>query len=660
MARSDRSSVDGSITSDGSNDDEQAVGPTSPVTLGQPTPWDRPVTPRISINTSARVDSLASPKSPISPSRWQEALDNLPEAVATTAAPGKPAVPNARFKAAILKVIKVNRMRIMSDEEPGIDPKSMRTGALYAHIKEQCSIEVIDYGAVRYKSTTLTNQELDAHISQESKTRPLWSKVRWINIGGVSWDVIRCLSLRYNIHPLAIEDMLHNRQTYSSKADYYSQHLFIRLLCHTLADEQPHSSQPSDTGSPTTYTSQQQFTGPPGEDTKFESVRTMPGSLGVPETHVRRRTDPVTNEEKGIPHRPILKSIASMALGGAQPWAGHRATGDHLDPESAWAKSVYPDLGAPIGQGTFSRKYATTMASMFSGGSSVAQMAVNELKKADRVQVNLRNLFVVMLRDGTLITIHQDPGNNFFAPILNRLRQRDTLLRNSSDSSMLLQNVLDLVVDNAVEVVDKYQQVLLQHERDILIRPKVSTVRSLHIASADIAMHKRTLSPIKTLIYGLRRYDLDRCIATANPHAPGYDPKKVEGFLSHKSKIYLADVMDHTDYILASLDMFGTVTENLIAYTFNQVSYDMNTTVRTLTIMTVIFFPLTFLTGYFGMNFIVMNSVKMHSELMFWEIALPVMTCVILIAFWENLVSVAHFIQKRKLQARIREMMYAG
>lgn len=37
--------------------------------------------------------------------------------------------------------------------------------------------------------------------------------------------------------------------------------------------------------------------------------------------------------------------------------------------------------------------------------------------------------------------------------------------------------------------------------------------------------------------------------------------------------------MDHMDYILASLDMFGTMTENLIAYTFNTVSYDMNTTV---------------------------------------------------------------------------------
>lgn len=52
-------------------------------------------------------------------------------------------------------------------------------------------------------------------------------------------------------------------------------------------------------------------------------------------------------------------------------------------------------------------------------------------------------------------------------------------------------------------------------------------------------MHKRTLDPIKTLIYGLGRYDQVRCIAAANSNAPGYDASKIQGFLSHKTKIYL-------------------------------------------------------------------------------------------------------------------------
>jgi len=38
-----------------------------------------------------------------------------------------------------------------------------------------------------------------------------------------------------DIHPLALEDLLHQRGPHArSKADYYPQHLFVRVLCHTL------------------------------------------------------------------------------------------------------------------------------------------------------------------------------------------------------------------------------------------------------------------------------------------------------------------------------------------------------------------------------------------------------------------------------------------
>lgn len=89
---------------------------------------------------------------------------------------------------------------------------------------------------------------------------------------------------------------------------------------------------------------------------------------------------------------------------------------------------------------------------------------------------------------------------------------------------------------------------------------------TVHILQGDLILHKRTLEPIKTVIYGLRRYDVDRVAALSERHDPS---DKVEGYMSHKSKIYLADVYDHMEYILTSLDMFAGVSENLINYTFN-------------------------------------------------------------------------------------------
>lgn len=88
--------------------------------------------------------------------------------------------------------------------------------------------------------------------------------------------------------------------------------------------------------------------------------------------------------------------------------------------------------------------------------------------------------------------------------------------------------------------------------------------------SGDLTLHKRTLEPIKTLVYGLRRYDVDRCAALISSQGVNVvSMPKVDGFMSHKAKIYLADVYDHMDYIIGSFDMFSNVAENLINFTFN-------------------------------------------------------------------------------------------
>jgi hypothetical protein len=60
----------------------------------------------------------------------------------------------------------------------------------------------------------------------------------------------------------------------------------------------------------------------------------------------------------------------------------------------------------------------------------------------------------------------------------------------------------------------------------------------VHILSGDLILHKRTLGPIKTLVYGLRRYDVDRCAALVEGNS-----KNVVGYMSAKSNIYLVSAV---------------------------------------------------------------------------------------------------------------------
>lgn len=91
----------------------------------------------------------------------------------------------------------------------------------------------------------------------------------------------------------------------------------------------------------------------------------------------------------------------------------------------------------------------------------------------------------------------------------------------------------------------------------------VSNNHVVHVMSGDLTIRKRALTPIKALIYGLRRYDLERSAAVQG------GGKAVVGYMSTKTKIYLADVYDHIDFILASLDMYSAMTENLIRFSFD-------------------------------------------------------------------------------------------
>jgi len=277
------------------------------------------------------------------------------------------------------------------------------------------------------------------------------------------------------------------------------------------------------------------------------------------------------------------------------------------------------------------------------------------VKSGERVEVDVSSMYLFLYRDGTVISIHPTPDLTFTSPIAQRLRPLDTVLRKSADPSLLIHAILDLVVDKALQVIDQYHKNINKYEHDILMRPKMKTVRQLHILSGDLILHKRTLEPIKTLVYGLRRYDVDRCAALLDSSDPNNKDVQVVGFMSHKSKIYLADVYDHMEYILTSLDMFAGIAENLIGYTFNMASYEMNEVMRRLTLATIIFLPMTVLTGYFGMNFTRFWSVNNNSDLFFWELAIPLLVLVVAISLYPDVKKIWHIIQKRTVAKKALE-----
>lgn len=82
--------------------------------------------------------------------------------------------------------------------EPGIDVRRESASLAYGHIKKNCVIEIADYSTVRSSFGKMTNREFVNYLNDPAASeRESWVKVRWINIGGVSWDVVRALAIKY-------------------------------------------------------------------------------------------------------------------------------------------------------------------------------------------------------------------------------------------------------------------------------------------------------------------------------------------------------------------------------------------------------------------------------------------------------------------------------
>ncbi|KAF9486439.1 hypothetical protein BDN70DRAFT_869982 [Pholiota conissans] len=539
--------------------------------------------------------------------------------------------------------------------EPGVNPLSGRAIAAYSHFKQECVIDIIDYDCDDIQLRRFSNEGLISLMKEpgprgylNDAQKPLPTRmVRWISIGGIDWEVLSAIAVRYKLHSLALEDILHEQGHNHSKADYYAGHLFIRVLSHSVKVVAP-------------------------EDDLDGPETSEPGSV---------QKDPATAMQ---PADVDLEEGGYVLLGKA---TNDNATMSRTKPETSFE---FPhSFHSPL-------KRRFTGLSGFGGPARESRNKAIEKLKGDRVAVKHEPMFIFFLSDGTVISIHTSPSLEFSLPIKERLNLPDSILRVSEDASLLVEALLDLVVDRILEVIDEYQVKLSELEHDILLRPVMKSVRSLHILSGDLIMEKRTMDPIRSMIYNLRHHDLQHCQAlsdslakesrfldarnlkTAAEHEdqeagarreretqsiasefdadpgdadaerPGTTVLPVRGYFSFQAKVYLADVSDHMDFALSSLDMFDDMSENLLNFAFNIASYDMNVIMNRLTITTIVFLPLTLLTGYFGMNFTAFWSINNNSDLFFWKLAIPIMAVLIPMLMFGDIKSFIRYTMRRK------------
>lgn len=235
---------------------------------------------------------------------------------------------------------------------------------------------------------------------------------------------------------------------------------------------------------------------------------------------------------------------------------------------------------------------------------------------------------LMLYPDNTVISFFESSADDIERPILHRLSTPDTILRRSCDASMLVQAIIDAIIDLAIPVSTAYQGLIGELELDVLTEPSIKHTTSLYIMTSEISMMRGFVSPIINLINALRDH---KSLAVATGVGGRGEIKQASSGvkISAMAQTYLGDVEDHLVLITDYFDSMRRSCDNMIDLIFNTISAYQNESMKQLTVVTIIFLPLSFLTGYFGMNITDFPSIH-HNESYFWIIALPVAFGVIL------------------------------
>ncbi|KAF5136317.1 hypothetical protein E5D57_000077 [Metarhizium anisopliae] len=100
--------------------------------------------------------------------------------------------------------------------EPGYDPELPDGGhASMPALSAECDITVVDFALERVAKQHFKNESFIAFLD---KPKEAWAKCRWINVNGLSWDVIQAVGTNKGLHKLALEDVMNLRNR--TKADW--------------------------------------------------------------------------------------------------------------------------------------------------------------------------------------------------------------------------------------------------------------------------------------------------------------------------------------------------------------------------------------------------------------------------------------------------------
>lgn len=207
----------------------------------------------------------------------------------------------------------------------------------------------------------------------------------------------------------------------------------------------------------------------------------------------------------------------------------------------------------------------------------------NECIKSEQVSFVLAKTYV--------ISFQEDIGD-LFDPIRMRMRDQKSKIRAEAGNDYLLYRLIDVVVDNYFLLLERIGDRIDDLEEEIMAKADDNVLQKIQDLKNDLLTMRRAVYPLRDLLSTLTKEDVK--------------------LVGKKTQRYFRDTYDHAVQVIETIEMFREMIASLRDNYHAHLNIEMNKTIRTLTIITVIFIPLTFIAGVYGMNFDFMPELHWH------------------------------------------------
>ncbi|GAB3956320.1 magnesium/cobalt transporter CorA [Spirosoma harenae] len=211
----------------------------------------------------------------------------------------------------------------------------------------------------------------------------------------------------------------------------------------------------------------------------------------------------------------------------------------------------------------------------------------------------------LVLGKNYLISFQEERSRDIFEPIIDRIKASSGKTRRNG-ADYLLYALMDVIVDHYFLITERIGEKMDELE-DQLVQEQANqqTLALLYTLKRELAVIRRTIFPVREIISTLLREESD--------------------LIQHSTLPYLRDLADHSNQVIETLDSYRELISGMMDVYYSIVSNRMNSVMKTLTIFSAIFMPLTFIVGVYGMNFKYMPELeKKDGYFVVWGVMIAV------------------------------------